>query len=119
MSDNKKDKTKLNKKQLKINREYSERRYKRLTGEKVDCKFCNNELTLYTILWHLKTKHCMLYRKNLYTDEKERENELNKFIFMIKIIKDKKTDLIINNNSIITKEQYDKTISQLDITQDE
>jgi hypothetical protein len=119
MSDNKKDKIKLNKKQLKINREYAERRYKRLTSEKVDCKFCNKELTLYTILWHLKTKHCTAYRTYLYVDEKERENELNKFIFILKIVKDKKTDLIINDNSIITKEQYIKTISQLNNTQDE
>lgn len=117
MCDN--NKKKLNKKQLKTNREYSERRYKRLKNIKIDCKFCNDETNLYTIMSHLKTKKCISYMKNLYTDEKQRETELNKFIFMLKIIKDKKTDLNINDNSIITKTQYEKTISQLDTTQDE
>lgn len=116
MSDNKK---KLNKKQLRLNREYSERRYKHLKSIKLVCKFCNDDSNLYTILTHLKTKKCISYMKNLYTDEKQRETELNKFIFMLKIIKDKKTELNINDNSIITKTQYEKTISQLDTTQDE
>lgn len=96
----------ISRKMLKYHRDYEAKKYKELTAIKLCCRFCNAPLTMHSIYKHLKTKACIKYQTAICTTPEEREKALNKFKFILQIIKDRNDSVIIGDDSIISKDDY-------------